>query len=516
MNDAPRAPSRYLTDKQKQWRKMHPKEKTLLSEFPELAAQWNYEKNEGLTPEDVAPHSGKKVWWKCKEGHEWQATVNNRANGRGCPYCAGKQVLRGYNDLATKAPDLASEWHPSKNGALTPEDVTLYANKKVWWQCEKGHEWQAKVNNRANGTGCPYCSGQRVLVGYNDLETKAPELAAQWNYEKNGKLTPRDVTLHSGQKVWWKCLKCGCEWKAAVSDRVIGTQCPVCSGKTVLPEANSLQALRPELAAEWHPTLNGDLTPDQVTIGSKKKVWWKCKEGHEWQASICNRKKGSGCPYCAGERVIPGETDLATLYPDIAAEWHPTKNGALTPDQVKPGAKQKVWWRCAKGHEWEAAVYSRSNGVGCPYCKGKKVMPGETDLATTHPDLSAEWHPTKNGSLTPQDVSAGSHKLVWWQCEQRHAWKASVKDRVRGNGCPYCAGQRAIPGETDLQTLCPEVAKKWNMTKNAPLTPDKVSRYSNQKVWWQCPVCGHEWIGQINKQSTSYCPHCEGWEQRPV
>lgn len=333
------------------------------------------------------------------------------------------------------------------------------------------------------------------MVGYNDLETKAPELAAQWNYEKNGKLTPRDVTLHSGQKVWWKCLKCGCEWKAAVSDRVIGTQCPVCSGKMVLPEANSLQALRPELAAEWHPTLNGDLTPDQVTIGSKKKVWWKCKEGHEWQASICNRKKGSGCPYCAGERVIPGETDLATLYPDIAAEWHPTLNGDLTPDQVKPGAKQKVWWRCAKGHEWEAAIYSRTHGTGCPYCNGKKVMPGEADLATTHPDLSAEWHPTKNGSLTPQDVSAGSHKLVWWQCEQGHEWQAQVKSRVRGNGCPYCAGRRAIPGETDLQTLCPEVAKKWNMTKNAPLTSDKVSRYSNQKVWWQCPVCGHEWIG---------------------
>ena len=171
MNDAPRAYLRYLTDKQKQWRETHPQKLTLLSEFPELAVQWNYEKNEGLTPEDVAPHSGKKIWWKCKEGHEWRATVNDRAKGAGCPYCAGRQVLPGYNDLATKAPDLASEWHPTKNGELTPEGVTLHSNKKIWWQCEKGHEWQVTVNNRANGTGCPVCSGHRVLAGYNDLET---------------------------------------------------------------------------------------------------------------------------------------------------------------------------------------------------------------------------------------------------------------------------------------------------------------------------------------------------------
>lgn len=161
-------------------------------------------------------------------------------------------------------------------------------------------------------------------------------------------------------------------------------------------------------------------------------------------------------------------------------------------------------------------MYSRTNGVGCPYCSGKRVIVGKTDLATTHPELCFEWHPTKNSSLTPQDVSAGSHKLVWWQCEKGHEWKTMAKDRVRGNGCPYCAGQHTILGETDLQTLCPEVAKKWNITKNAPLTPDKVSRYSNKKVWWQCPVCRHEWIGRINEQSTSYCPQCAGSERRSV
>lgn len=516
MNDALRASSRYLTDKQRQWRKTHSKKQTLLSEFPGLAAQWNYKKNGDLTPEDIAPHSGKKVWWKCEKGHEWQETVNMRSRKYGCPYCAGKRIAVGFNDLATCIPKIAAQWHPTKNGDLTAENVTSKSNKRVWWRCEKGHEWQAKVNNRANGTGCPYCAGRRAFIGYNDLETKAPELAAQWDYEKNGKLTPRDVTLHSGKRVWWKCPECGYSWKTAISTRAIGIQCPVCSGKKIIPEVNSLQALRPELANEWHPTFNGNLTPARVTIGAKKKVWWKCKEGHEWQAFICNRKKGSGCPYCAGERVIPGKTDLATLYPDIAAEWHPTKNGVLTPDQVKPGAKQKVWWRCANGHEWEAAVYSRTNRVGCPYCSGKRVIVGKTDLATTHPALCSEWHPTKNGSLTPQDVSAGSHKPVWWQCEKGHAWKTMVKDRVRGNGCPYCAGQRAILGETDLQTLCPEVAKKWNMTKNAPLTPDKVSRYSNKKVWWQCPVCGHEWMSRVLEQSTAYCPNCEGRERRPV
>jgi DNA-directed RNA polymerase subunit RPC12/RpoP len=110
---------------------------------------------------DVMPNSGIKVWWKCSKGHEWNATINHRNQGHGCPYCAGQKVLKGYNDLQTANPDLAKEWNYEKNGNLTPEIFTANSGIKVWWRCAKNHEWQAIIANRNRGRGCPYCSGRK-------------------------------------------------------------------------------------------------------------------------------------------------------------------------------------------------------------------------------------------------------------------------------------------------------------------------------------------------------------------
>ncbi|MBQ3109742.1 MAG: zinc-ribbon domain-containing protein [Clostridia bacterium] len=126
-----------------------------------LAEEWNYEKNNGLTPLDVLPNSNKKVWWKCGKGHEWQALIADRNNGRGCPYCTGKKVLKGYNDLQTVNPTLAKEWNYDKNGELTPMEVAPNSGKKVWWKCSKGHEWQAIIQNRNRGRGCPICAKEK-------------------------------------------------------------------------------------------------------------------------------------------------------------------------------------------------------------------------------------------------------------------------------------------------------------------------------------------------------------------
>ncbi len=124
---------------------------------PDLAAQWHADKNDPLTPEDVTPGSNKKVWCQCKNGHEWEAVIASRSMGRGCPECAGQKV-GADNNLAVLNPDLAAQWHSDKNHPLTPQDVRPGSNKKVWWQCKNGHEWEANINNRSRGSGCPYCS----------------------------------------------------------------------------------------------------------------------------------------------------------------------------------------------------------------------------------------------------------------------------------------------------------------------------------------------------------------------
>lgn len=131
---------------------------------------------------------------------------------------------------------------------------------------------------------------------------------------------------------------------------------------------NDLATTRPDLAAQWHPAHNSALTPQQVTAGSGKKAWWTCPKGHEWVATIADRAKGRDCPVCSSCQVLAGSNDLVTTHPDLAAQWHSTFNGALTPQQVTAGSEKRVWWICPKGHEYEVMVNKRAAGSGCPVC----------------------------------------------------------------------------------------------------------------------------------------------------
>jgi glutaredoxin len=277
------------------------KQNSLAFLYPEIASEWHPTKNLGLLPDMISAGSDKKVWWLGKCGHEWQEIVANRIKKRGCPYCSGHRVLAGFNDLLTRNPELADEWHPTKNGNLTPNMVSEWSGKKVWWLGKCGHEWQSTINVRSRGTNCPYCSGQKVLKGFNDIETVNPRLSSEWHPTKNGELTSYMFTPGSGRKVWW-LGKCRHEWQAIIYSRSNGNGCPYCAGQKVLKGFNDLTTINPQLASEWHPTKNGDLKPDMITSSANKKIWWKCKNGHEWQTTINNRNRGSGCPICARQK----------------------------------------------------------------------------------------------------------------------------------------------------------------------------------------------------------------------
>ena len=211
--------------------------KRFLSDYPELLAEWDYSKNVGIDPQNIMHRSKKvKAWWKCSEGHEWQALVANRTHGSGCPICVlsasvqkrNAQRIASRGSLASTNPQLAAEWHPTKNGDILPSNVTPSSNKKVWWLCNNGHEWQAAVADRyCRGTNCPFCSGRLVIPGVNDLATTAPLLAAEWHPTLNGNLSPSNVKAGSNKKVWWQCLY-GHEWEAAINCRHHGNGCPIC------------------------------------------------------------------------------------------------------------------------------------------------------------------------------------------------------------------------------------------------------------------------------------------------
>lgn len=149
----------------------------------------------------------------------------------------------------------------------------------------------------------------------------------------------------------------------------------------------------------------------------------------------------------------------------LLAQWDIERNLPLTPDDVTFGSHKRVWWTCPNGHSWQAMVYTRSEGTGCPYCTGRKVTPKQGGLVKQFPLLTAEWDVEKNASLTPQDVTTGSHKLIWWRCPKGHSYRSAVKTRVQGSGCPYCAGKNVLPEETSLAAEYPSIAKEWDAAK---------------------------------------------------
>lgn len=150
----------------------------------------------------------------------------------------------------------------------------------------------------------------------------------------------------------------------------------------------SLASVHPELIPEWSEK-NLPLTPDKITFGSNKRVWWKGACGHEWETSVKARSKGEKCPICSGARVIEGINDLATLKPLLAQEW--SEKNELKPTEVSVASHKKIIWKCKHGHEWEASVKSRTvNGTGCPYCSHNKVLAGFNDLASQYYDHRTE------------------------------------------------------------------------------------------------------------------------------
>lgn len=353
---------------------------------PELVREWS-DKNLPLTPDKITYGSNKIVWWKAACGHEWQTSVKARSGGENCPICSGARVIEGINDLATLKPELMQEW--SEKNEIKPTEVSVGSHKKIIWKCKHGHEWEASIKSRTiNGTGCPYCSHNKVLEGFNDLASQMPEVAAEWS-EKNYPLLPTMVTPFANRKVWWKCSK-GHEWHTLIATRSGGSKCPYCSGQILLKGFNDFATTHPQLAEEWS-VRNLPLTPDMVNAKSRRNVWWKCREcGNEWKSVVYARIKGTVCPVCADRVVLPGYNDLATTDAHLRDEWDYEKNKDITPTAVSRNSMKSVWWKCSLGHSWKAKIYERTiEEKGCPVC--------EQEYWSVFPQLAISYYAGKKG-----------------------------------------------------------------------------------------------------------------------
>jgi hypothetical protein len=361
----------------------------LSESHPELAKQAN-----GWDPTAFTANSGKKMKWKCISGHTWEARLADRAKGGGCPFCSGRKVLPGFNDLRTLLPELSLEadgWDPST--------ITVGVNRRLRWICSNGHSYLSTPAKRRIGRGCPYCSNTTILPGFNDLQTKNPLLAKEafgWN--------PKEVFAGSDKQLTWKCAG-DHVWKMRVADRNSGDGCPYCSGHKVLAGYNDLATSHPELSTEsngWDPT--------KVNAGSNKNLEWKCSLGHTWKAIVANRAyRGDSCVYCSNKKVLAGFNDLLTSHPDLAKEadgWNPEKYSA--------GSGVKLRWKCKEEHTWLATVGSRTNiGSGCPSCAKFGYDPSKDGFLyfLYHPS----WSMYQIGITNVPEDRIARHRYLGWE-----------------------------------------------------------------------------------------------------
>ncbi len=300
-------------------------------------------------------------------------------------------------------PEFAKEWNIEKNNNLSPSEVKAGSNIKGWWKCEEGHLWKTSVKDRLRfQTGCKKCRkfSPRGSRGFNkpkvgkSLGDLYPKLVDEWDYEKNGSLTPFDIGPSVNYRFHWVCtVNPEHKWDVEARDRTRGRGCPYCKGhKKVLPE-DSLAQKFPEILNIWDYEKNKNINPEKVTPLSAKLFWWKCSKGddHRWQQKpnviVGNFTGGKtsrlgGCPYCDGKRVSKTNS-LAQLYPDVAKFWHPEKN-SKTPDEVVAKSDKRVWWFCSNcGLEWQTTPHAKTahGGTECPECQLQHVSKTEIKIA---------------------------------------------------------------------------------------------------------------------------------------
>ena len=288
------------------------------------------------------------------------------------------KLIEGKNDLQTLFPEIAKQWDFEKND-VTPNKVSARSNTKRFWLCAAAHSYDASPDKRVRGAGCPYCNNRRLLVGYNDLKTVYPSIAEEWDYTKN-EGRPENYTFRSTKKANWICSQCQTHWESRICDRVDAKYggCPKCSAR---------------------------------------------KRGEE------RHKKAI--------EIRGGITD-----PFLLSEWDYERN-IRGPEHYTLYSNEVVYWICSKcGYRFKAKICNRARRKSCACCSGKIVVSGINDLATTHPQLAEEWHPTKNGDLSPRNVSYGMAKKVWWICQEGHEYQATILHRSSGTSCPVCNSGR--------------------------------------------------------------------------
>jgi len=380
--------------------------KYLADHHKHLVLEFDSESNDGVDPKTLYSRSPGKFYWLCQKSdnrHSYSATVKSRLMGHACSYCAGIEILPGFNDWMSLETLESLAWNYEKNvddngNQVDPRTLGVDNRVQFHWTC---------------------------ITGNHD----------------------REISISS-----------------AVQGQRLGKGCRTCSGYKAIPGKNDAFSLFPELRKRLHSKLNIGLNLDGLHPGNRDiEIVWLCPQNHTWKRPFAEELKSQGCGKCVGFDLWAGHNDLLSQFPRVAAEIaYDLNNGQkgfveLAPDKVHKHSALDSWWRCKEyGHTWKTKVEKRTReGTGCPFCSDRRVWPGFNDLWTKRPDLVNEIDFDKHPGLDPKKLLWVSHDVLNWRCDQGHQWPAQLHLRSSNSnrkptGCPNCAVSGFKPDEPGI------------------------------------------------------------------
>ncbi|MBR0428254.1 MAG: hypothetical protein IJK18_08675 [Clostridia bacterium] len=400
-----------------------------------LLHEWDYDNNQKM-PNQYTWCSGQKIAWKCSKNHTWKTTIAHRVtDNTGCPVCSNRVILKGYNDLGTLFPNIAKEWNFKKNEGLAPENVTIGSHRKVWWICEKGHEWQAAIYSRKHN-GCAVCSGKRLWKGENDLETYCKQnlekmyLLLEWNYKENIQ-SPSEVTAHCDKKVYWICNN-GHKWSATISSRVDQeNNCPRCNSQTSFPEQAIFYYIKQAFPNSVNRYIFDKTELDIFIPDINTGIEYDGFQFHEMRENE-DIEKNKKC-YDKGIRLIRIREEGLNMFNDCKCIVRQNLDNDITLTKCILELFEFL------GEKVKIDIDRDKNKILLQY----KIFKENLSVEKAYPELLLDWDKKLNNNLELKNFTRGSHYKATWKCHIcGYKWNAEIKSRISGNGCKNCGRKR--------------------------------------------------------------------------
>ena len=399
--------------------------------------------------------------------------------------------------------DVINEFDIDKN-KFTMKDVTAGSDRDTWWKCPNGHSYKSSPSRRVmRGSGCGICSHNILVKGVNDLLTTHPEIAKEWDYEKNEE-KPDEVMAGSNIKKYWFICPKGHSYKTTVLGRKRGTDCPQCNieNHTSFPERAIFYYMKhyiDEVKDSYHNSIIGR---KEIDIYLPKYNFGIEYDGQAWHRDY-NRdiEKDKVC-FKNGIELLRVREYGCYEYDSTSIKTYVT---AYDMEELN-NAILFIFNYLNKKFSLKIKPDVDVDRDRVKILELMNLSEKENSIANYCPNIEEYWDYEKNGIIKPEQISHASVKRIYLKCPKGHNWVAKAGDFVLRPYCPYCDGRRVWPGFNDLFTTNPELKPLWS--KNNIIDPSTIKKGCNKKALWICQKCGNEYEMAINNKRGKLCPKC--------